>query len=153
MWKEVLDFDLRVDGKPSLVKDIVSGKRFNRKLGGYAGVSNVGTNSTWLGSHLAMSNLYAFGRLAWNPSQTSEGILKEWIQLTFGHDQKVIDVITKMSMGSREAYENYSGNLGLQTLTDLLLGHFGPNGLFLSSIGLPLSCRVPRRTSSWFGKY
>lgn len=127
MWKEVLDFDLRIDGKPSVVSDVVSGRHFGKKLGGYAGVSNVGTNSTWLGSHLAMSNLYAFGRLAWNPRQTSEGMLKEWIQLTFGHDQKVIDVITKMSMQSWPAYENYSGNLGLQTLTDLLLGHFGPN--------------------------
>ncbi|KAK4112576.1 glycoside hydrolase family 67 protein [Canariomyces notabilis] len=127
MWKEILDFDLRVDGKRSVVSDIVSGKRFNRKLGGYAGVANVGTNTTWLGSHLAMSNLYAYGKLAWNPSATSTGILKEWIKLTFSHDPQVIDVITKMSMESWPAYENYSGNLGIQTLTDILLGHYGPN--------------------------
>lgn len=127
MWKEILDFDLRVDGKPSVVSDILNGKRFNRKLGGYAGVVNVGTNSTWLGSHLAMSNLYAYGKLAWDPSATPEGILQEWIKLTFSHDRKVIDVITKMSMESWPAYENYSGNLGIQTLTDILLGHYGPN--------------------------
>ncbi|GAB1318056.1 Alpha-glucuronidase A [Madurella fahalii] len=127
MWKEILDFDLRVDGKPSVVSDILNGKRFNRKLGGYAGVVNVGTNTTWLGSHLAMSNLYAYGKLAWDPSATSTGILEEWIKLTFSHDKKVIDVITKMSMESWPAYENYSGNLGIQTLTDILLGHYGPN--------------------------
>ncbi|KAL1841234.1 hypothetical protein VTJ49DRAFT_7302 [Mycothermus thermophilus] len=127
MWKELLDFDLRVDGKESRTKDIISGKRFNRKLGGYAGVVNVGTNTTWLGSHLAMSNLYAYGRLAWDPEVTSEGILREWIALTFSDDRKVIDVITRMSMLSWPTYENYTGNLGVQTLTDILLGHYGPN--------------------------
>jgi alpha-glucuronidase len=55
LWKEILDFDLRADSSPSKVKDIVSGQRFKRPLGGYAGVVNVGTNTTWLGSHLAMS--------------------------------------------------------------------------------------------------
>ncbi len=56
MWETILDFDMRVEGKQSLVKDIVTGGRFNRSLGGYAAVVNVGTDLTWLGSHLAMSN-------------------------------------------------------------------------------------------------
>lgn len=47
--------------------------------------------------------------------------------MTFNHDQEVIDTITKMSMQSWPAYEDYSGNLGIQTLTDILLGHYGPN--------------------------
>ena len=127
LWKEILDFDLRVDSKPSLVRDIVSGQRFKRKLGGYAGVVNVGTNTTWLGSHLAMSNLYAYGKLAWGPTQGAEELLKEWIQLTFGHDRSVLDTITKISMESWPAYENYTGNLGIQTLTDILYTHFGPS--------------------------
>ncbi|KFA69519.1 hypothetical protein S40285_05666 [Stachybotrys chlorohalonatus IBT 40285] len=127
MWKELLDFDLRVDSEPSVLSDILNGKRFNRRLGGYAGVVNVGTNTTWLGSHLAMSNLYAYGKLAWDPSSSSTGMLEEWIKLTFSHDQEVIDVITQISMESWPAYENYSGNLGVQTLTDILNGHYGPN--------------------------
>lgn len=127
LWKTVLDFDLRVDGQPSLVRDIVSGERFKRPLGGYAGVVNVGTNSTWLGSHLAMSNLYAYGRLAWDPTSDPEAILQAWIRLTFGLNRNVIDTITKMSMVSWPAYENYTGNLGIQTLTDILYTHFGPN--------------------------
>ncbi|KAL4903984.1 hypothetical protein BDW74DRAFT_31364 [Aspergillus multicolor] len=127
MWKEVLDFDLRVDGEDSVVSDIISGKRFNNTLGGYAGVVNVGLNSTWLGSHLAMSNLYAYGKLAWDPSSDSVEMLQKWIKMTFSHDQEVIDVITQMSMESWPAYEDYTGNLGIQTLTDILLGHYGPN--------------------------
>ena len=55
LWKEILDFDLRVENRSSKVKDIVSGKRFKRPLGGYAGVPGAGSNTTWLGSHMAMS--------------------------------------------------------------------------------------------------
>ena len=127
LWKSILDFDLRVDNTASPVRDIVSGKRMKRPLGGYAGVVNVGTNTTWLGSLLAMANLYAFGRLAWEPTLSSERILQDWIRLTFGLDQSVIDTITEISMASWPAYESYSGNLGIQTLTDILYTHFGPN--------------------------
>jgi alpha-glucuronidase len=42
-------------------------------------------------------------------------------------DQNVIDTITQMAVESWPAYENYSGNLGIQTLTDILYTHFGPN--------------------------
>ncbi|KAI9698104.1 MAG: hypothetical protein M1820_007612 [Bogoriella megaspora] len=127
LWKTILDFDLRVDNQSSVVRNIISGKRFNRPLGGSAAVVNVGTNTTWLGSHLAMSNLYAYGRLAWDPTLEPEDILQDWIRLTFSLDEQVINTITQMSMESWPAYENYSGNLGIQTLTDILYTHFGPN--------------------------
>ncbi|CAG8899944.1 unnamed protein product [Penicillium egyptiacum] len=127
LWKTILDSDLRVDHQPSLVRDIVAGKRFNRKLGGSAAVVNVGTNTTWLGSHLSMSNLYAYGRLAWNPADDAQDILQDWIRLTFGLDRKVLDTITRMSMESWPAYEQYSGNLGIQTLTDIIYTHYGPS--------------------------
>jgi alpha-glucuronidase len=67
MWKQVLDFDLRADGKSTPVKEIIAGKSFHRPLGGMIGVACVGRDG-WLGSPLAMANLYAFGRLAWNPN-------------------------------------------------------------------------------------
>ncbi|KAK4556873.1 hypothetical protein LTR86_005853 [Recurvomyces mirabilis] len=127
LWKTILDFDMQADDKPSLVRNIVSGERFNKSLGGYAGVVNVGTNETWIGSHLAMSNLYAYGRLAWDPTSDPTSILQDWIRLTFGADPSVVNTITQMSLESWPAYENYSGNLGIQTLTDILYTHFGPN--------------------------
>ena len=71
MWKEVLDFDMRVDGKSTPVKDLVSGRVTHRPVGGFAGVANVGMDANWLGSPLAMANLYGFGRLAWNPNLTA----------------------------------------------------------------------------------
>jgi alpha-glucuronidase len=127
LWKEILETDLRADNRSSKVKDIVTGERFQRPIGGYAGVVNVGTNTTWLGSHMALSNLYAYGRLAWDASLEAEEVLQDWVRLTFGFDEQVMNVITDMSMKSWPAYENYSGNLGIQTLTDILYTHFGPN--------------------------
>jgi len=138
LWKTVLDFDLRVGKKTSKVSDIISGERFNRPLGGSAAVVNIGTNETWLGSHMAMSNLYAYGRLAWDPSQDSQDILQDWIRLTFGLDSEVLNTITKMSMESWPAYEQYSGNLGIQTLTDITGNHFGRSTTGESTLRLSL---------------
>jgi alpha-glucuronidase len=74
-----------------------------------------------------MSNLYAYGKLAWNPSADATEILRDWIRLTFSLDPTVVSTITSMSQDSWPAYENYSGNLGIQTLTDILYTHYGPN--------------------------
>jgi alpha-glucuronidase len=127
LWKTVLDFDMRVNNQSSLVRDIISGRTFNRSTGGYAAVVNVGTNTTWLGSHLSMANFYAYGRLAWDPTQDTTSIHKDWTRMTFGLDTTLVDTITQMAVESWPAYENYSGNLGIQTLTDILYTHFGPN--------------------------
>ncbi|OBT89615.1 hypothetical protein VE02_01709 [Pseudogymnoascus sp. 03VT05] len=127
LWNTILDFDLCVDNKKTLVRDVLSGERFKRNLGGYVAVSNVGVNSTWLGSHLAMSNLYAYGRMAWDPTVDVKATLDDWTRLTFGLDKSVINTISKMSMQSWPAYEQYTGNLGIQTLTDILYAHYGPN--------------------------
>ena len=78
MWKQVLDFDLRADGQSTPVKEIIAGKSFHRPLGGMVGVAGVGRDA-WLGSPLALANLYAFGRLAWDPDLTPEQIADEWI--------------------------------------------------------------------------
>ncbi|KAI5863958.1 glycoside hydrolase family 67 protein [Durotheca rogersii] len=128
LWRTILNFDLRVGGKRSVIgTDILTGRRFNKTLAGYAAVVNVGLNATWLGTHLSMSNLYAYGRLAWEPTADSAEILDDWTRLTFGLDARVRETIARMSLISWEAYENYTGNLGVQTLTDITGPHYGPN--------------------------
>jgi alpha-glucuronidase len=126
MWKEVLDFDLHVgrDGTP--VKDLVAGRTFQRPTGGLVGVANVGMDTNWLGSSLALANLYGFGRLAWNPSLETETIAEEWTRLTFGNDSLVVRTITEMQLASWRVYESYTGPLGAGTLTDILGSHYGP---------------------------
>lgn len=127
MWKEILDFDLRATEKSTPVKEIVAGKTFRRPFGGLVGVADVGLSDSWLGNPMAMANLYAFGRLAWNPELTPAAIADEWTRLTFGNNAAVVKAIVQMQLSSWRTYENYTGPLGLQTLTDILGSHFGPN--------------------------
>ncbi len=126
MWKEILDFDLRVDGRSTPVQQIVSGNSFRRPTGGYIGVINVGLDQNWLGNHLAMANLFGFGRLAWNPNLTAQAIVEEWTRLTFGNDPLVVETISTIQLASWRAYESYTGPLGLQSLTNILGSHYGP---------------------------
>ena len=113
MWKEALDFD-------------VAGPVKNR-VQAFVGVSNVGLDDNWFGNHLSQANLYGFGRLAWNPDLTSQQIVDEWTRLTFGRDPKVIDTVNAIQLSSWRTYENYTGPLGLQTLTDITGNHYGVN--------------------------
>jgi alpha-glucuronidase len=140
MWKETLDFDMRVrDGGASLetllekplektvktpVKTIISGKVFGHP-GGLVGVSNLGMDDSWYGNHLSQANLYAFGRLAWDPDLGARQLAEEWTRLTFGSDPALVRTIADMQVTSWRTYENYTGPLGLQTLTDIVGNHYG----------------------------
>jgi alpha-glucuronidase len=126
MWKEVLDFDMRIDGNSTPVKDLVSGRVFHRPVAGFAGVANVGMDANWLGSPLAMANLYGFGRLAWDPNLSSETIVDEWTRLTFGSDPLVVKTIDHLQLSSWHVYENYTGPLGVGTLTNITGNHYDP---------------------------
>jgi alpha-glucuronidase len=126
MWKQVLDFDLRARGRSTPVKEIISGKTFHRPQGGMVAVAGVGRDR-WLGSPLALANLYAFGRLAWNPNLSPQEIAAEWARQTISNDPHVVSTVVKMLMQSWPAYEHYTGPLGMQTLTDITGSHYGPN--------------------------
>jgi len=126
MWEEVLDFDMHAHGAGTPVKDLVAGKTFHRPTGGFVGVVNVGLDASWLGNPMAMANLYGFGRLAWDANLTAQTIADEWTRLTFGNDPLVLRTVTEMQLSSWHTYENYTGPLGLQALTDILGSHYGP---------------------------
>ncbi len=116
MWKEALDFDLHAHGAGTPVKALVRG---------FVGVSNVGLDENWSGNHLSQANLYGFGRLAWDPDLSAQRIAQEWTRLTFGNDRGVVETITGIQLNSWRTYENYTGPLGLQTLTDITGDHYG----------------------------
>ncbi len=126
MWKQVLDFDMRVHRASTPVKQILEGKSFGSPLGGMVGVAGVGREG-WLGSPLALANLYAFGRLAWDPDMAPEQIAAEWTRQTISTAPDVVQTVDRMLMQSWPAYESYTGPLGLQTLTDITGSHYGPN--------------------------
>ena len=116
MWKEALDFDLRVGNAATPVKS---------RVNAVVGVSNAGLDENWFGNHMSQANLYGFGRLAWNPDLSARQITEEWTRLTFGNDSKVVQTITDMQLKSWRTYEDYTGPLGLQTLTDIVGNHYG----------------------------
>jgi alpha-glucuronidase len=130
LWKEVLDFDMRVDvridDQAAPVKALVAGRVFHRPTGGFVGVANVGMDANWIGSPLAMANLYGFGRLAWNPDLSAEKIVDEWTRLTFGSDPLVDKTIAAMQLSSWHVYESYTGSLGVGTLTNITGNHYDP---------------------------
>jgi alpha-glucuronidase len=67
------------------------------------------------------------GRLAWDPGLDPEEIAEEWTRQTISNDDQVVHTVDTMLMDSWPAYENYTGPLGLQTLTDITGSHYGPN--------------------------
>ena len=113
MWQEFFSFV-----KPASLKAM-------------AGVANIGDDTNWCGHHFAQSNWYAFGRLAWNPSLTSEQIAKEWLAQTFCTQGNLSPLTSHLSpllqlmLDSREACVNYMMPLGIH---HIFAGthHYGP---------------------------
>lgn len=125
MWEEVLQSDTHARGEGSTVASVIDGDLFGYTHTGMAGVSNIGTDRNWSGSHFDQANWYAFGRMAWDPDASAEAIAREWAALTFSRDEDVIDEIVDMMMVSREAVVDYMTPLGLAHL----MGtghHYGP---------------------------
>ncbi|HPD44087.1 MAG TPA: alpha-glucuronidase, partial [Dysgonamonadaceae bacterium] len=91
MWGEFLKSDTYRSGKGSTVARCTDGSLFPQKHIAIAGVSNIGSDVNWCGHPFAQSNWYAFGRLAWNNSLSSEQIADEWIKLTFADNSGKMD--------------------------------------------------------------
>lgn len=125
-WKEVLDFDTFARGEGSTVARIASGELFGRTTGGMVGVVNVGDDGNWTGHSLAQANLYGFGRLAWNPQLSSETITDEWVRLTYGLNDRVVQTISQLLLSSWRTYENYTAPLGVGWMVNPG-HHYGPN--------------------------
>jgi len=125
LWKEALDADTFANGAGTTIARIVDGGVKLQHPTVIAGVANTGTDRNWTGHLLAQSNWYAFGRLAWDHSLTSEQIADEWTRLTFGHDTEVVATISRLLLGSRETIVNFSMPLGLHHI--MAEGHhYGP---------------------------
>jgi alpha-glucuronidase len=125
LFKECLDADTYTKGKGSTVARVVDGSLENHSLTGIAGVANIGNDRNWTGHPFAQANWYALGRLAWNPSLSSETIAEEWIRATFTNDEKSVPTLKDMMLASREVTVQYMTPLGLHHI----MGwnhHYGP---------------------------
>ncbi len=117
MFREILHFHLCHRSENDRVADSVSA---------LCAVSNMGRDFNWTGHDLAGANLYGFGRLSWDPELTAEEILREYIVLTFGSDQRIMDTLLPMLLRSRDVYEQYTAPLGIGWMVNPG-HHYGPN--------------------------
>lgn len=111
-WSEVLGFRPWGEAGAS-VADVAAGRGPGGRTAGLVAVSNVGLDEFWTGHPLAQANLYAFGRLAWDPSLDPADVLDEWIALTFGSDDLVASVLHELMDDSWRTYEDYTAPLGV----------------------------------------
>jgi alpha-glucuronidase len=125
MWEECLKNDTFALGANSTVGDVVDGTLYGHTLTGIAGVANIGDNRNWCGQFFDQANWYAFGRLCWDHTLTSETIADEWIRMTLTRDEYAVRTIKRMMMGSREAVVNFQEPLGLHHLMQERI-HYGP---------------------------
>jgi alpha-glucuronidase len=125
LFKETLDSDTYAKGEGSTVAKVVDGSLHNHQLTGMAGVSNIGTDRNWTGHPLGQANWYAFGRMAWDHSLSSEKILDEWARMTFSNQPQVVGPVKEVMMDSREAVVNYMTPLGLHHIMGWS-HHWGP---------------------------
>ncbi|XYI02712.1 alpha-glucuronidase family glycosyl hydrolase [Sorangium sp. So ce1128] len=125
LFEEVLKADTFADGEGSTVARVIDGTLHGYATTAIAGVSNVGDDANWTGSHMNQANWYVFGRLAWNPDLSSEAIAEEWVRQTFSNDPVVVTPVVQMMMSSHQAVVDYMTPLGLVHI----MGsdhHYGP---------------------------
>ncbi len=125
MWKECLDFDTHAKGPHSFVSHVIDGTLHDYRMTGIAGVANTGSDTNWCGHLFGQANWYAFGRLAWDHTLSSEAIADEWIRQTLNRDERVVKTIRSMMLGSHEACVNYMTPLGLHHIMQAGF-HYGP---------------------------
>ncbi|MBQ6579099.1 MAG: alpha-glucuronidase [Bacteroidales bacterium] len=128
MWEECLDTET-YSGRGT-VANVTSGA----PLSVIAGVANTGDGEDWCGNIFAQSNWYAFGRLAWDPTLSSEKIAEEWLRLTFPKPslmsekkftRKFVEPMKGMMLSSRESCVDYMMPLGLHHIF-AFDHHYGP---------------------------
>ncbi|WP_460947362.1 alpha-glucuronidase family glycosyl hydrolase [Spirosoma daeguense] len=113
LFKECLDSDTYVNGKGSTVAKVVDGSLHGYNVTAMSGVANTGSDRNWTGNPLAQANWYAFGRLAWDHTLSSEAIAREWINMTLTTEPKAVQTITNLLLKSRDIYVQYNTPMGL----------------------------------------
>lgn len=113
IFKECLDSDTYVKGQGSTVARVVDGSLHGYQNTVMAGVANTGSDRNWTAPPLAQANWYAFGRLAWDHTLSSEAIAREWVNMTLTHESAAVGKFVNLMLKSRDIYVDYNAPLGL----------------------------------------
>ena len=125
LFKECLDSDTYQNGKGSTVAKVIDGSLGNDHITMMAGVANTGSDRNWTGHLLSQANWYAFGRLAWDHTLSSEKIADEWVKQTLTRDAEASQTIENILLKSRDVYVNFTTPLGLHHVMGQNI-HWGP---------------------------
>ncbi|MEV5340637.1 alpha-glucuronidase [Streptomyces sp. NPDC052676] len=122
MWSQVLRFRPEGEGTPTVAE---------LARGGLVAVSNAGDDPYWTGHPLAQANLYAVGRLGWEPGANPYRILGEWIDLTFTPErtpepERLRAGVYAVLKDSWRTYEKYTAPLGVGFMVQPG-HHYGPS--------------------------
>ncbi|WP_338702321.1 alpha-glucuronidase [Streptomyces sp. Q6] len=123
MWADVLRFRPEGEHGPTVGELTASG--------GLVAVSNVGDDPFWTGHPLAQFNLYAFGRLAWQPDADPDRLLTEWTESTFtpwatADPDRLRAGLRAVLRDSWTTYEKYTAPLGVGFMVQPG-HHYGPS--------------------------
>ena len=126
MWKTALDFDLRVDDRYTPVKEIVEGEVVRSPAGRICRRGQCRTRCELARASDGHGESVRLRASGMESRISARQIAEEWTRLTFGNNATVVSTIDRMLLSSWRTYEDYTGPLGLGTLTDILHSHYGP---------------------------
>ena len=126
-WEEIYKTDTRTGGKQVLVGEILDGSAQGQVDTAIVGVNNIGNSPNMTGNHFAQSNFFAFGRQAWDWTQSAEDIAEDWVRMTWSNDDDVVNTIVTMMMGSYEALVSYQTPYGVGHQMTGTGTHYFPN--------------------------
>lgn len=125
LFAEVLAADTQRPGPGATVARVVDGSLDGHRVSAMVAVANTGNDRNWCGHPFAAANLYAFGRLCWDPAAAPATLADEWLRLTFTADPRFVEPARAMLLASRDAVVDYMTPLGLCHLM-AWDHHYGP---------------------------
>jgi len=128
-WSHYLEWDTMwdMDSNSTTMRSLLTGVDHGGVSewgGGLACVSNLGNYNNYTGHVLSGANLFACGRLGWDPSMNPAEIDREWAEMTFTMNKKVVDTVVDIVQRTWEVFEGYSSPMGI----GFMAGQNNPNG-------------------------
>jgi hypothetical protein len=81
--------------------------------GGAIAILRTGDIERLMHQPLLQANLYAFGRMAWNPDESDDTVADEWARQTWGDDARIFGVAKHIVVGSLGSFLAQTSPMGL----------------------------------------
>jgi alpha-glucuronidase len=115
VWESLLETPERGVKEDSTLADVLA-HRNEAAHGGVVATLTVADAVEMLRQPLMQANLFAFGKVAWNPAAAVDEVADDWARQTFGDDARVFGVAKDVLLASTAAFLNVSSPFGLPAL-------------------------------------